>query len=61
MKHVDVKPDTSVCDLNVKKIYLDCLCKNELQKTSSWMFRIEKLIKKKGYQMYVLWKRYDYS
>ena len=33
----------------------------ELQKTSQEEFRIEKVIKRKGDKMYVIWKGYDYS
>ena len=31
----------------------------ELQKTNQQEFRIEKVIKRKGYKLYVKWKGYD--
>ena len=34
---------------------------NELQKTDQKEFRIEKVLKKKGYKLYVKWKGYDNS
>ena len=33
----------------------------ELQKTNQQIFRIEKIIKRKGYKLYVKWKEYDNS
>ena len=32
---------------------------NELQKTNQKEFRIEKVIKRQGYELYVKWKGYD--
>ena len=35
--------------------------KKELQKTNQTEFRVEKLIKKEGDKLYVMWKGYDNS
>ena len=47
-------------DLNDEKI-IGSFYENELQKTSQGEFRIEKVIKRKGYKIYVKWKCYDNS
>ena len=35
--------------------------KKELQKTNQTEFRVEKMIKKEGDKLYVMWKGYDNS
>ena len=35
--------------------------KKKIQKTNQKEFRIEKVIKKKGYKLYIIWKGYDNS
>ena len=35
------------------------LYEKELQKTSQWKFRIEKVLKRKGHKLYIKWKGYD--
>ena len=35
------------------------LYEKELQKTSQWKFRIEKVLKRKGDKLYIKWKGYD--
>ena len=47
-------------DLNSEKI-LGTFYGKELQKTNETEFRIEKVIKKKGDELYVKWKSYDNS
>ena len=47
-------------DLNGEEI-VGTFQENELQKTSQQDFRIEKLIKRKGDELYVKWKGYDNS
>ena len=47
-------------DLNDEKI-IGSFYEKELQKTSQGEFRIEKVIKRKGYKIYVKWKCYDNS
>ena len=47
-------------DLNGKEI-IGTFYENELQKTDQKEFRIEKVLKKKGDQLYVKWKGYDHS
>ena len=47
-------------DLNGEKI-AGSSYEKELQKTNQKEFRIEKVIKKKGKNLYVKWKRYDNS
>ena len=47
-------------DLNAKEI-IGIFFEKELQKTNPEEFRIEKVIKKKGNQLYVKWKGYDNS
>ena len=46
--------------LKGKKL-LQRFTKKELQKTNQKRFRVEKVIKKKGYKLYVKWKDYDSS
>ena len=45
-------------DLNGEEI-IGTFYENELQKTHQKEFRIEKVLKKKGYKLYVKWKGYD--
>ena len=47
-------------DLQGKEIAGACYEK-ELQKTNQKMFRVEKVIKRKGGTLYVKWKGYDNS
>ena len=47
-------------DLNDKEI-IGTFYENELQKTNQHEFSIEKVIKKKGGNLYVKWKGYDSS
>ena len=47
-------------DLNGEEI-IGTFYENELQKTKQDEFRIENVIKKKGYKLYVKWKGYDNS
>ena len=47
-------------DLNGEKI-IGRFYEKELQKTSQEEFRIEKVIKRKGDKIYVIWKGYDNS
>ena len=47
-------------DLNGEKI-AGSSYEKELQKTNQKEFKIEKVIKKKGKNLYVKWKRYDNS
>ena len=47
-------------DLNGEEI-IDTFYENELQGTSQEEFRIEKVLKKKGDNLYVKWKGYDNS
>ena len=46
--------------LTVKKL-LECFMKKEFQKTNQTEFRVEKMIKKEGDKLYVVWKGYDNS
>ena len=45
-------------DLNGEEIF-GTFYKNELQKTNHKEFRIEKVIKRKSYKLYVKWKGYN--
>ena len=47
-------------DLNVEEI-IGTFYQKELQKTNQQEFRIEKILKRKGYNLYVKWKDYDNS
>ena len=47
-------------DLNGEEI-VGTFYENELQKTNKKEFRIEKVIKRKGYKLYVEWKGYNNS
>ena len=47
-------------DLNGEEI-IGTFYEKELQKTNQKEFRIEKVIKRKGYKLYVKWKGYDNS
>ena len=47
-------------DLNGEEI-IGTFYEKELQKTDQQEFRIEKVIKWKGYKLYVKWKGYDSS
>ena len=47
-----------ISDLNGEEI-IGTLYKKELQKTSQEIFKIEKVIKRKGCKWYVKWKGYD--
>ena len=47
-------------DLNGEEI-AGTFSENELQKTNQKEFRIEKVIKRQGYELYVKWKGYDNS
>ena len=47
-------------DLNGEEI-IGAFYEKELQKTNQKKFRIEKVLKKKGYKLYVKWKGYDNS
>ena len=47
-------------DLNGEEI-LGSFYEKELQKTNQKEFRIEKILKRKGYKLYVKWKGYDNS
>ena len=47
-------------DLNYQEI-IETFYEKELQKTNQQEFRIEKVIKKKGSNLYVKWKNYDNS
>ena len=49
-----------ISDLNGEKI-TGSFYEKELQKTSQEKFRIEKIIKRKGYKLYVKWKGYNNS
>ena len=49
-----------ISDLNGEEI-IETLYKKELQKTSQEIFKIEKVIKRKGGKLYVKWKGYDNS
>ena len=46
--------------LVVKKLF-ERFTKKELQKTNQKEFRVEKVIKRKGDQLYVIWKNSDSS
>ena len=47
-------------DLNSEKFF-ETFYDKELQKMNQIEFRIEKVIKKKGVKVYVMWKGYDNS
>ena len=47
-------------DVNGEEI-IGTFYKKELQNTNQKEFRIEKILKKKGYKLYVKWKGYDNS
>ena len=47
-------------DLNGEEI-IEIFYEKELQKTNQQAFRIKKVIKRKGYKLYVKWKGYDNS
>ena len=47
-----------ISDLNGEEIFW-MLDKNELSKINQKVFRIEKVIKRKGDELYVKWKGYD--
>ena len=49
-----------ISDLNGEEI-IGTLYKKELQKTNQEIFKIEKVIKRKGCKWYVKWKGYDNS
>ena len=49
-----------ISDLNGEEI-IGTFYENELQKTNQKEFRREKIIKRKGYKLYVKWKWYDSS
>ena len=49
-----------ISGLNGEEI-IGTLYKKELQKTSQEIFKIEKVIKRKGGKLYVKWKGYDNS
>ena len=60
-KVINTVPWTYVInDFNGKKI-IKAFYEKELQKTNQQEFRIEKVIKRKGDQLYVKWKGYDSS
>ena len=46
-----------ISDLNGEEI-IDNFYEKELQKTNQKEFRIEKILKAKGYKLYVKWKGY---
>ena len=50
----------AINDLNGEEI-IGTSYKNELQKTNQQVFRIEKVVKKKGNKLHVKWKGYDSS
>ena len=50
----------TISDLNVEQI-IGSFFEKELQKTNQKEFRIEKVLKRKGDQLYVKWKGYDNS
>ena len=50
----------TISDLSGEKV-IGAFCEKELQKTNQKEFRIEKVLKRKGDQLYVKWKRYDNS
>ena len=50
----------TISDLNGEQI-IGSFCEKELQKTNQKEFRIEKVLKRKGDQLYVKWKGYDNS
>ena len=50
----------TISDLNGEEI-IGSFYEKELQKTNQKEFRIEKVLKRKGYRLYVKWKRYDNS
>ena len=50
----------AISDLNGEQI-IGSFCEKELQKTNQKESRIEKVLKRKGDQLYVKWKGYDNS
>ena len=46
-------------DLNIEEMF-GTFYENELQKINQKEFRVEKVIKKKGNNLYVKWKDYDF-
>ena len=56
----DTVPWTYITNLNGEKI-IRTFYEKKLQKTNQKKFRIEKVLKKKGYKLYVKWKGYDNS
>ena len=50
----------AINDLNEEEV-VRTFYKKELQKTNRIEFRIEKVIKRKGYKLYVKWKGYNNS
>ena len=50
----------AINDLNGEEI-IETFNEKELQKTNKKEFRIEKIIKRKGGQLFVKWKGYDNS
>ena len=44
----------------VKKL-LECFTKKNFEKANQKEFIVEKVIKRKGYKLYVKWKDYDHS
>ena len=50
----------NISDLNGEQI-IGIFCEKELQKTNQKEFRIKKVLKRKGDQLYVKWKGYDNS
>ena len=49
-----------ISDLNGEEIF-GTFYEEELQKTNQKGFRVEKVIKRQGYKLYVNWKGYDSS
>ena len=52
--------DFTISDLNGEQV-IGSFHEKELQKTNQKEFRIEKVLKRKGDQLYVKWKGYDNS
>ena len=48
----------TISDLNSEKV-IGTFYEKELQKTNQKQFRIERILKRKGYKLYVKWKGYD--
>ena len=51
-------PWTNIISYHKGKEILGRFCKHELQKKKSKVFRVEKVIKRKGHKLYVKWKSY---